>query len=280
MSSLAQDLIAVARRLEGALRPPPVARVLLPLQEGEELRGSFCGVQLEDGSTGLSFVLLGDTRGRLASVEPRDHAGRSALALAERLGDPDPGARALALAAVNALSRHLFDRGGFTPDLAAHSIGSLPLEPGDHLGMVGFFPPLVPRARAAGIPLTVLELKPELVREEPGLTVTLDPARLAECNKIICTSATILNGSLDALLPLAARCAEFVLVGPSASCAPDPLFARGVTALGGQWVTDPAALAERLSRGEPWGDAARKFSLRREGWPGLDALLARTAGRP
>jgi hypothetical protein len=278
VSSLAEDLVSIASRIEDALRPPAVERVLLPVLDGDELRGSFCAVQLSDGSTGLSFVLLGDTRERLARTDPAAFAGRRALALAAGLGDGDPGARALALAAVNALSRHLFDRAGYAPDLAAHSLGSLPLGPGDRLGMVGFFPPLVPRAREAGVPLTVLELKPELVREEPGLTVTLDPARLAGCNKIVCTSATILNGSLEDVLVHARGCAEFVLVGPSASCVPDPLFARGVTAIGGAWVTDPATLAERLARGEPWGDAARKFSLRDDGgWPGLDALVRRAA---
>jgi uncharacterized protein len=145
--------------------------------------------------------------------------------------------------------------------------------------MVGYFPPLVQRARDAGIPLTVLELKEELVQEAPGLVVTLDPARLAECNKIVCTSAAILNGSLDGLLARARHATELVVVGPSASCAPDPLFARGVTAVGGAWVTDPAALADRLSRGEPWGGAARKFSVRNDAaWPGTDALLRRAAG--
>ena len=59
-----------------------------------------------------------------------------------------------------------------------------------------------------------------LVQDAPGLLVTLDPARLAECNKIVVTSSTILNGSLDRLLPRTSHAAELVIVGPSATCLP------------------------------------------------------------
>jgi uncharacterized protein len=269
---LARDLVATARRIADALRPPPVARVLLPEPEHP---GSFCAVQLAGGSTGLAY-LLDDARERLRGVDPASRAGCDAAALAEGLEGGDPTERALALAAINALSRHLYDRARFTPDLATSSFGSLALGPEDRLGMVGFFPPLVRRARDQGIPLLVLELKSELVQEESGLTVTLDPARLAECTKVVCTSTTLLNDSLDAVLASARGRREFVLVGPSAGCVPDPLFARGVTSVGGAWVTEPAALLERMGRGEPWGDATRKSSLRNDpAWPGLDGLLRR-----
>ncbi len=277
MSSLAADLVAVARRIGEALRPPPVSRVLLPADEpGPEGRGEFCAVQLRDGSTGLAYVLLGDTRERLAARSAASLAGGDAVALAGGLAGDDAAGRSLALAALNALTRHLYQRAGFTPDLARDSLGDLALGPDDRLGMVGFFPPLVRRARQAGIPLLVLELKAELVQEGPGLTVTLDPSRLAECTRVVCTSTTLLNESLEAALGYARGCREFVLVGPSAGCVPDPLFARGVTALGGAWVRDPELLLQRMERGERWGDAAAKSSLRRgPGWPGLPELLTR-----
>ena len=277
MRRLVEDLLAMAHRIAAVLRPPPVARVFVPAADlGPDHHGSFCAVQLQDGSTGLAYALLGDTRQRMQSADPAALSTGEAVSLAERLDGGDPAARSLALAAINALSRHLYDRAGFSPDFATNSLGSLALSPGDRLGMVGFFPPLVRRARDAGIPLTVLELKEELVQEAPGLTVTLDPARLAGCTQVVCTSTTLLNDSLDPLLAHARGCREFVLIGPSAGCVPDPLFARGVTGIGGAWVTDPSALLERAGRGERWGDATRKFSLRRDStWPGLEELLRR-----
>jgi uncharacterized protein (DUF4213/DUF364 family) len=278
--TLRADLVAMARRVGAALRPPAIARVLLPppAGAGPPHHGGFCAVQLADGSTGLAYVLLGDARPRLQAADASRVAGRDALSLAEELLSDDAPARSLGLAALNAVSRHLLDRAGVRPDFATSSLGSLPLGPGSRLGMVGFFPPLVRRARDEGLPLTVVELKEELVQEVPGLSVTLDPSRLAGCTHVVCTSTTLLNDSLEALLGHARGCEEFVLVGPSAPCVPDALFARGVTSVGGAWVVDPAALAERLARGDRWGDATRKWTLRSgPTWPGADALLRRAA---
>jgi uncharacterized protein (DUF4213/DUF364 family) len=275
--SLAQELVVLAGRIADALRPPPVARVIVPPQDlGPDQHGSFCAVQLADGSAGLAYIMLGDTRSRLRSADTAALAGHSASSLAEALTRDEPAARSVGLAAINALSRHLFDRAGFAPDFATNSLGSLALGPGDRLGMVGFFPPLVRRARDEGIPLTVLELKSELVQQAPGLTVTLDPAHLAECSKIVCTSTALLNDSLDGVLAHTRGCREFVIIGPSAGFVPDALFARGITGIGGAWVTDPELLALRMERGERWGEASRKFSLRNDhAWPGVDELLRR-----
>jgi uncharacterized protein (DUF4213/DUF364 family) len=281
VSRLLDDVVSAARRIALALRPPPVSRVFVPGSDmGPDQHGSFCAVQLMDGSTGLAYAMLGDTRRRLGAADREGVTGVDALALAERLAGDDPAARSLALAAVNALSRHLLDRARFEPDFATSSLGSLELGPDDRLGMVGFFPPLVRRARDENIPLTVLELKTELVQEAPGLSVTLDPARLGACTRIVCTSTTLLNDSLEAVLAHARGCREFVLIGPSAGCIPDPLFARGVTAVGGAWVIDPGVLMERMGRGERWGDACRKFSVRAGGqWPGLEGLIERAITR-
>jgi len=278
MSPLAEELVAIAARIARELDAPAIARVLVPPEGGgPEHHGSFCAVQLADGSTGLAYVLLDDARRGLQGLDPAGLAGSRPSALAERFTGADAGARSLGLAAVNALTRHLLDRAGFAPDAASSSLGSLALRAGDRVGMVGFFPPLVRQARDAGVELTVLELKEELVQRAPGLEVTLDPTRLAGCAEVVCTSTTLLNGSLEGLLDHARGCREFVLLGPSAGCPPDPLFARGVTATGGAWVTDPDALFARAERGERWGDATRKFSLRRGAWPGLEALLRRAA---
>ena len=224
-------------------------------------------------------MLLGDTRGRLESLDVKALSGREAVAVAEGLTQDDPATRSVALAAVNALTRFLFDASGFEPDFAANSMGSLGLTPGARLGMVGFFPPLVRQARVRGIPLTVLELREELVQDADGVTVTLDPARLAGCNEVVCTSTVLLNDSLERVLEHARGGRELVLVGPSAGCIPDPLFARGVTGVGGPWVTDAERLLDCVARGERWGNASRKYSLRNDGaWPGLDELLRRAAG--
>ena len=268
-------LVEAAQRIDVALGPARVRRVVLPpFAEKPGKEGEFCAVQLDDGAVGLSFAILGDTLRALHRTKNHE-PGTSAIDLVRGYAEGGLAARTLGLAALNALTRRLYERAGFRPDGSLDSFGSLALAPGDRLGMVGHFTPLIREARALGVPVTVLELRAELVREEPGLVVTLDPGRLARCNKIVSTSTLLLNDTFE---PVSAawRGAEAVaIVGPSAGCPPDPLFAAGVSAVGTVWVDDAQALLERISAGEKWGSASRKVTLTRERYPGLDALLAR-----
>lgn len=268
-------LCEAAQRIEAALGPARVKRIVLPpLVDKPGKEGEFCAVQLDDGVVGLAFTLLDGT---LAALHARGaDSGRAAMDLVRGYAADDGAARALGLATINALTRRLFDRAGFVPDDSIDSFGSLALKPGDRLGMVGHFTPLIEQARASGIPVTVLELKPELVREEAGLAVTLDPARLAGCNKIVSTSTLLLNDTFEAVSAAWRGAAAVAIVGPSAGCPPDPLFAAGVSAVGTAWIADADAFLDRVAAGEKWGAASRKVTLTPRQYPGLDALIART----
>ncbi len=266
-------LCEAARRIDAALGPARVARVVLPPLVGKPSKeGEFCAVQLDDGSVGLAFTLLDGT---LAALHARGaDSGRAAMDLVRGYAEGDGGARALGLAAINALTRRLFDRSGFLPDDSTDSFGSLRLAPGDRLGMVGHFTPLIAQARALGIPVTVLELKPELVREEPDLAVTLDAQRLAGCNKIVSTSTLLLNDTFERVSAVWHGAEAVAIVGPSAGCPPDPLFAAGVSAVGTAWIADADAFLAHVAAGEKWGATSRKVTLTPQQYPGLDALLA------
>ena len=264
-------LVEAAQRIDAALGLARVARVVLPpLVERPGKEGEFCAVQLDCGSVGLAFTLLGDT---LAALHARGTAGGAAAELVRGYAGGNAAGRALGLATVNALTRRLYDRAGFVPDDSVDSFGSLGLKAGDRLGMVGHFTPLIAQARALGIPVTVLELKAELVREEPGLVVTLDAQRLAGCNKLVSTSTLLLNDTFEQVAALWKDTAAVAIVGPSAGCPPDPLFAAGVTAVGAAWVADAEAFLARVAAGEKWGAASRKVTLVPQHYPGLDALL-------
>lgn len=268
-------LVEAAQRIDAALGPARVQRIVLPpLADKPGREGEFCAVQLDDGSVGLAFTLLD---GALAALHARGQQdGCAAMQLVRGYAAGDGAARALGLATINALTRRLFDRAGFVPDDSIDSFGSLALEPGDRLGMVGHFTPLIEQARALGIPVTVLELKAELVREEPGLVVTLDPARLAGCNKIVSTSTLLLNDTFEAVAGCWRGADAVAIVGPSAGCPPDPLFAAGVSAVGAAWVIDAEAFLARVAAGAKWGETSRKVTLTPQRYPGLDALLAKS----
>jgi hypothetical protein len=280
MSRVATDLITLLERMADAGPLPRVQALHLPPPAADGTRdGEFCAIELEDGSLGLSFVLLGDTLTTLRRRGAQDAlAGMPALELAGRYADATGARRAVGFAAVNALTRHLFDRAGYEPPAAGGSIGELDLEPGDHLGMIGLFPPLVQRVLASGAQLTVLELRADLAGARDGWHVTLDAAELAGCNKVLTTSTVLLNDTLDAMLERCRHAERVAMIGPGAGCLPDPLFARGVTLLGGSWIVDAAGFKAALAAGQPWGGCARKFALDRGAYLGFDRLLARSLG--
>ncbi|MDO8347410.1 MAG: DUF364 domain-containing protein [Rugosibacter sp.] len=273
-------LVAAAKRIDATLGPARIESVVLPpLLVDPGQMGEFCAVQLDDGSIGVAFALFDDTLDALYRRDPAvTFRGRAAVDVAAGYGGDDGALRTLGLATINALTQRLFARAGFVPDAAVDSFGTLALTAGDRLGMVGFFPPLVAKARALDVPVTVLELKPELVREEPGLTVTLDAARLAGCNKIVSTSTLLLNDTFELLAPRFRAAQAVALVGPTAGCLPDPLFAAGVTAVGGSRVVAADAFLARCAAGERWGETTRKFTLTAAHYPGFENLLARARG--
>lgn len=257
-------------RIKALHLPPPLTEANRDANKGE-----FCALELDDGSLGLSYVLLDDTLEALRREEGRfTLAGTDALAVAR--GYLDQGLnKTLGFAAANALTRCLYDRAGFVPPPAGDSIGRLDPQPGETIGMIGLFKPLLGRILASGARLTVVELNPELVGERDGYVVTLDASALEACTKVVSTSTLLLNDTLDRMLACCRNARWFALVGPSAGCLPDALFARGVTLLGGNWVTDRAGFIDALKRGESTSAFARKSALTSDNFPGFAVLQQR-----
>jgi len=275
--SIAAELIGLLEGIAASTPLPRVHALHLPRPECLDSRcGEFCALELDDGTLGLAFVLLEDTWARFAAgAGLAGLAGADALDVARRYGAEDVASRTLGMAAINALTRCLFDRAGYVPPPSTDSIGELDPHAGDHVGMVGLFGPLLGRCTTAGTRVTVIELRPELAGEHDGYRVTLDAAELAGCNKVLCTSSVLLNGTADRILAHCTSATHLAMVGPGAGCLPDPLFARGVTLFGGTWVTEAAAVVDALRAGESWSGHARKVAIRRTEFPGAARLLSR-----
>lgn len=284
--SLFPELLQPLQRLAAARALPRVRALHLPplpaaAASTAAARGEFCALELDDGTLGLAYVLLGDTCAALHAGHWRQTLpGQDALQLAERLTrdaaeSADPAARVIAWAALNALTRHLCDLAGYRAPTSRDSIGQLPMGPGERIGMVGLFGPLVGRILDTGAELTVVELRPELATRRERLHVTLDPAALAGCRKILCTSTVLLNDSVEVVLAHCRDAEWLAIIGPGAGCLPDALFARGVTLLGGTWVEDGPACIAALTRGESLSGATRKVAVERGDYPGAAVLLQR-----
>jgi len=277
MSGFAQEMLALVDRVFESLSAPPVRALHLPPKFTPGAKdGEFCALELTDGSIGLSYALLTGAQEALASQRSLlDVAGMPALELARRYGSEQALPRALGLAAINALSQHLFRRAGYPLATTANSLGLLDPKPGEVVGMVGLFPPLTRRILAAGASLVVVELDPALVGARDGYRVTLDHRELWRCDKVLSTTTLMLNDTLDEVIAACAHARALVLVGPGGGCLPDPLFARGVSALGGTAIVDRDGFVGALTRGEAWGAHARKYVIARDAYPGVDALLER-----
>jgi len=272
--SWSTDAQALLAQMATRMPLPRVRRLHLPPPPAADReRGEFCALELDDGSLGLAYALLGDTLPRLRAAS--SVAGVDTLALAREFDGSDPVRRTLAFAAVNALTRCLFDRAGYEPPRSADSFGGLDARAGETLGMIGYFAPLVDRLVARGAKLLVVELREDLVRDDGTVRVTTDAAELSRCRQVLATGTLMLNDSLDRMLAFCRGAERVSLVGPSVGGPPDPLFTRGVTLLGGHWVHDIPGFVDALRAGEPTGALAFKSSLVRADYPGWDALLRR-----
>lgn len=277
--AFADDYLAQLERFGSRTALPAVRALHLPplAEDPNKKWGEFCAIELSDGSLGLSYVMLDQTlAGLTAQRGSLGIEGADPLRLARGYRDASSGpARALGFAAANALTRCLFERAGYAPQTGGDSIAGLEPEPGDHIGMIGYFAPLADKIVARGARLTVIELRDDLAGPQPGFEITLDAGRLADCNKVLSTSTVLLNDTLDTMLGHCAAARRFAMIGPSAGCLPDGLFRRGVTHLGGSWIEQRADFVEALAKGESWGRFARKTVIAAPDYPGFEALIAR-----
>lgn len=268
------------QQLEAFAATSPVPRIralhLPPEPDRRDNRGEFCALELEDGSIGQSYVLFDGALQRLGTGTANfDLQGSDPLALAHHYAQSTGPWQTLGFAAANALTQCLFNRAGFMPDSSTDSIGNMQPLKGEHIGMIGLFKPLLGAVLRSGARLTVIELEADLAGEAEGYRVTLDAAELADCDKVISTSTLLLNNTLDRMLQSCPHARWFGMVGPSAGCLPDALFARGVTLLGGSAVSDRAGFVDALKAGTSRSAFTRKFSLMPGNYPGFEALLRR-----
>ena len=261
MTDLRRALVASLRDGLDEETVPRLAEVVKPPGGSDEKVSCFTFVVLDDGTVGLCFNLLADQQSRrdYDATDGSLFVGRDALEVAEDLLHPSIVHRIVGYAACSALSQLLFRRGA--PVVEETDLFEL-LDPqqGDHVGVVGYAPPMVRRiARSAG-QVTVLEK-----REKKGgdnIHVTTGAEELGDCNKVLVTSTTLLNDSLGDIARITTGASFRALYGPGAGILPTVFFQRGFQAVAGLQVTDPALLVERQRAGKRWGDAKKKIVLK------------------
>ncbi|MDH3713203.1 MAG: DUF364 domain-containing protein [Gammaproteobacteria bacterium] len=246
---------------------------IAPYEDDPEKSSKFGALILTDGTVGLTYTGLDDALLELQDTEFSEPlVGVSPLESARLFAGESAWQRSLGMAAINAISQFAFKHCGRPLPATGSTIDCLDLRPGDRVGMVGYFPPLVESIRALALPLTVVELDRRLWRRTDNFEVTEDPGKLRQCNKILCTGTVLVNHTADEVLQHCTDADTVLVAGPTVGCLPDPLFARGVTLVGGCTVTDTAQFLERWRTQTKWRKSTRRYVLDRS-YPGCRKML-------
>jgi len=250
----------------------PIANIFLPpfYKGGQPKDAQFMAISLEGGAVGVSFVLLPDEKMvEYIALQSSDFVKKNPCEFAFEFGNNDPLKEMISLAAINAICQHVMSETDFAVDDATDSLGLLSVSPGDRVGMVGLFLGLIKTIKKAGAELVVIEKNDQLIQKFPHLPITRDATKLSTCNKILCTSTTILNNSLDEILTHCSPDAFISIIGPTAGYFPDPLFARGVDVVGGRVIKNGAQFLQLLAEGKRWGDATQRTCFQKETYAGI-----------
>lgn len=270
--SLKTEFKKMIENLSSRVTIPSIATLFLPpfYRGGQLKEAQFMAIGLDGGAYGISYVLLPDEKmEQYNTLRPDDYIGRNPKELALEFGHEDPIKEMISLAAINAICQHVMRKTHFEAESATDSLGLLAISKGDRIGMVGLFFGLVKKIRDGGAELIVIEKNEQLIKKYPDLPITLDAGELRTCNKVLCTSTTILNNSLDDILGHCSSDAFVSIVGPTAGYFPDPLFARGVDVVGGRVVKNGEQFLELISQGKRWGNATLRTCFQKETYAGI-----------
>ena len=126
------ELFALAERVATALSLPAIGTALITAPRPSPARDAEFGlVALADGCAGLYYAWLGETQADMPARFLVDGLlGKPALDLARyALGDDD-GTRSVGIAAINAITEHVYRRADFAPPAAPDSFAGLRFAPG------------------------------------------------------------------------------------------------------------------------------------------------------
>ena len=268
------DLVDLVLTLGAEKELPPVRGLYKPRPATPtEQPKKFGVVALDDGSCGFFFAGLDDTLSHLDACEPRQFTDLPTLDLVKNCLGTDPLSTAVGLGALNAVSQHLLKAAGFELDRATDPLGRLDLADARHVGMVGFFAPLIKRWGNYPGALTVIEKDPKFLDRSGPFEVTDQTDRLRDCDRVLITGSTLINDTLDDVLSHCNPKARVALVGPSASCLPDPIFDRGVDVVGSTMVCDLPGLSSLQQRLQPWAEGTTKYCITRDQYPGIRQMI-------
>ena len=243
----------------------------------------YTGVVLSSGHAGMSYTPVQEMPEAVCC--PRSHAKMPAAGellnkeiteLMDYALDDNVLKAAVGMATLNALSTVLLEDDDciYKPSAYGNALELVDITGNDTVAMVGAFTPFIKKISEITEKLFVIEKNPRVVGKDD--TFKIESAdRLEEiipqANILIITGVTLVNHTLGPILDLAEKANEIVVVGPTASIYPEPLFKRGVTVMGGVRITDAARMVHLIGEAGSGYDffdtCADKVIMRNEAVP-------------
>ena len=148
----------------------------------------------------------------------------------------------MGLAAVNAVlndSQKNWDTGNV--------LNAFTLDESDAFGMVGEFHPILSKIQTMTKNIYIFEQDvPEDSHLYPADSI---PLYLPECDVVVLTATSIINHTIDEILPHFKNAREVCLVGPSTPLCPEVFKKYNITLLAGSVVKNPELILQIISQG-------------------------------
>ena len=211
----------------------------------------YTGVTLESGHAGLCHTLSHEMAPYCCQVNKRAGkiSGSKAIDIVNMARSWEVNESVLGFATLNALSQKFFDEVTSPFDIkSSNFINELRVKSSDTVVMVGSLHPFIISIRKKAKELYIIERSP-LLRDEGAFPDTAAEDLLPQADVVVATGSSLANGTIDRILELSNSAREFGLVGPSASVIPNPLFDRGVTAIGGVKILDGDKMIQIIAEG-------------------------------
>jgi uncharacterized protein (DUF4213/DUF364 family) len=218
--------------------------------EGVCLGLGYSGLKLDTGHAGVCNTLISEATPECCEVlrDAGTLAGRPVTEFLGMIESWDFIERVIGVSALNALSQIVFEK---EPDRylmeERNLVEVVEVNREDTVVMVGNIKPFTPVFTSNARVLHILERSPR--REEGVLPDTACEQLVPEADVVVITGSALANGTLDRLLELAGDARAVAVVGPTASCLPDPLFSRGADYVGGIRIRDADRAMRILSEG-------------------------------
>ena len=241
----------------------------------------FTGVKLSNGYGGICFTpvdLIPQAVCCTTAASEMPYCGKLQGVylddILSHITSPAPLVRAIIISVINALStwylttcpegtyRIQYDKDVF--ELVDEIDPTLPVV------VVGALWPVIHRLKQRNVSYRIFEMNPDALRDDE-LSFYVPPeeqdAVLSSAGCVVMTGATLVTSTLENLLSRISSKIPVIIGGPTVSMLPDILFERGVTAIGGDIVTDPDHLLTTIMQGGSgyhfFGTSARKIMIRK-----------------